>query len=65
MGYTHHAKSFTPFGWAALFGAICLGLFVEALLRSESNLQSFMAAALSVTILATGLFLALNLGQRR
>jgi predicted branched-subunit amino acid permease len=65
MGYINHAKSFTPFGWSVLFIAIFLGLFVEALLRSESNLQSLVAAVLSVSIMAIGLGLALNLGQKK
>lgn len=65
MGYIHHAKSFTPFGWVTLFGTICFGLLVEVLLRSENNLQSLLAAVLSISILATGLMVALNLGQKR
>lgn len=65
MGYIHHAKSFTPFGWATLFTALCLGLLVEALLRSESNVQSCIAALASVSILVLGLAVALNLGQKQ
>jgi len=63
MGYVNHAKSFTPLGWTILFATILLGLLIESLLRSESNLQSAVAAIISVTILAGGLYLTLNFGQ--
>jgi hypothetical protein len=63
MGYVHGAKSFTPLGWTILFTTILLGLLVESLLRSESNLQSTVAAVFSVAILAGGLHLTLNFGQ--
>jgi hypothetical protein len=63
MSYVHDAKSFTPLGWTILFTTILLGLLVESLLRSESNLQSTVAAVFSVAILSCGLYLALNFGQ--
>jgi len=63
MGYVRHGKSFTPLGWTIIVTTILLGLLVESLLRSANNLQSIVAAVVSVFILSAGLFLALNFGQ--
>lgn len=65
MGYMHDTKQFTLAGYAIIAATLLLGLLVEAMLRSESNLRSLVGAVLSVSILAIGLALALNLGQRR
>ena len=61
----HDTKQFTPTGYAIVVVTILLGLIVQAMLRSGSNLQSVIGALLTAIVLSMGLLLALGVGQKK